>query len=54
MYVKGQISYVWEWKGKRYGNAVKCEGKSIRDIMNATACLLISYIEQREAVENHA
>lgn len=51
MYAKGTISYIFEIKGKRYGNAVKCEGKSVRDIMNATSALLISYIEQREAVE---
>lgn len=51
MYAKGQVSYIFEVAGKRYGNAVKCEGKSIRDIMNATMVLLISYLEQRKAVE---
>lgn len=50
LYVKGQLSYVFEVKGKRYGNAVKAEGRSIRDVMNATAALLINYIETREAV----
>ncbi len=50
LYVKGNLSYVFEIKGKRYGNAVKCQGKSIRDIMNATAALVLSFIEQYEKV----
>lgn len=50
LYVKGNLSYVFEIKGKRYGNAVKCEGKSIRHIMNATAVLVLSFIEQYEKV----
>lgn len=53
LYTKGNISYVFEYKGKRYGGAVKAEGKSIRDVMNATACLLINYIELRESVEKN-
>ncbi len=51
LYAKGNLSYVFELKGNRYGNAVKAEGKSIRDIINATACLLINYIETLEAAE---
>ncbi len=50
LYTKGSISYVFEIAGKRYGNAVKAEGKSIRDIMNATAALVLNFIEQYEAV----
>ena len=50
MYAKGQISFIFEYKGKRYGNAVKAAGKSIKDIMDSTMVLLINYIEQREAV----
>jgi hypothetical protein len=50
LYVKGNLSYVYEIKGKRYGNAVKAEGKSIRDIMNATAALVLNFIEQYETV----
>lgn len=52
LYANGTISYVFEIKGKRYGNAVKAQGKSIKDIMNATAALLINYIETREAVDS--
>ena len=51
LYVKGNMSYVFEKWGERFGGAVKVEGKSIRDIMNATACLLIQFIETYDAVE---
>ena len=51
LYANGTLSYVFEVKGKRYGNAVKAEGKSIRDIMNATAVLVINYIETFESTE---
>lgn len=52
LYYRGKISYVFNWKDKRFGNAVKCDSKSIKDIMNATACLIINYLETREAVEH--
>ena len=45
LYANGTLSYVYEVDGKRYGNAVKARGKSIRDIMDATACLIINFIE---------
>lgn len=51
LYTKGNISYIFEHKGERYGGAVKVTGKSIRDIMNATACIVINYLDTREAVE---
>lgn len=51
LYTKDNLSYIFEVKGKRYGGAVKAEGKSVRDIMNATAALFINYLETREAVE---
>ena len=50
LYAKGTLSFIFEYEGKRYGNAVKAQGKSIRDIMNATGCLLINYIEMYEAI----
>lgn len=50
MYANKSISYVFEIRGKRYGNAVKTQGKSIRDVMNATACLIIGFIEQYDKV----
>lgn len=54
LYAKGNISYVFEIKGKRYGNAVKAEGRSVRDIMNATACLIINFVEQYEKVSHES
>lgn len=53
LYANGQISYVFEIKGKRYGNAVKAQGKSIRDVMNATAALVINYVETLEKVNKN-
>jgi hypothetical protein len=53
LYASGQISYVFERKGKRYGNAVKAQGKGIRDIMNATAALVINYVATLEEVEKN-
>lgn len=51
LYAKKTLSYIFEHKGKRYGNAVKAQGKGIRDIMNATSCLIFNYIETLEAIE---
>lgn len=51
LYHKGELRYIFEVKGKRYGGAVKAQGKSIQDIMNATAALIIQYLDTREAVE---
>lgn len=52
LYANGQISYVFEYKGNRHGNAVKAQGKSIRDIMNATAALVINYVETLDKIQN--
>lgn len=52
LYANGQLSYVFEIKGKRYGNAVKSQGKSIRDIMNASAALVINYVETLDKITN--
>jgi len=53
LYAKGNLSYIFEVNGKRYGGAVKADGKGIRDIMNATSCLILNYLETREALENN-
>lgn len=52
LYANGQISYVFEYKGQRYGNAVKSQGKSIRDVMNATAALVINYVQTVDKITN--
>lgn len=45
LYHKGKISYVFEVKGKRYGNAVKVDGKKKLDVVNAAFALIINYLE---------
>ncbi len=51
LYANKRLSYIFELKGERYGGAVKVEGKSIQNIMSAVACLIIHYLESREAIE---
>ena len=51
LYNKGKLSYIFEAKGKRFGNAVKMDSRKIEDIMAATMCLLINYLETKEASE---
>jgi len=50
LYSASQISYVFEREGKRYGNAVKVEGKTIRDVMNASICLVVNLIETYDSL----
>ena len=45
LYNKGKISYVFDIGGKRYGNAVKVQGRKSQDIINAVFALLINYLE---------
>lgn len=51
LYDHGSLSYIFEMKGKRFGNKVKMDGRSIEDIMSATMCLLINFLETKEAAE---
>ena len=46
-----ELSYIFEHKGQRYGNAVKIEGAGVLPVMRATMCLLINYIETKEATQ---
>ncbi len=45
MYHKGKISYIFEVKGRRFGNAVKVEGKKHTDFINACFALILNYHE---------
>lgn len=45
LYHKGKISYIFDIGGKRYGNAVKVEGRRALDIVNASFALIINYLE---------
>lgn len=51
LYNKGKIAYTFEIAGKKYGGAVKVEGRSHEALINATFALLINYLETKEAVE---
>lgn len=50
---KKQLAYIFEYKGNRYGNAVKLTGKKTTDIMAATMLLLINMIDTLEAVQKN-
>jgi hypothetical protein len=54
MFHKGKISYVFEVKGHRYGNAVKVEGRSGLDYVQASFNLLINYLETKDAADKKA
>lgn len=47
----GKISYIFEIKGKRFGNAVKVDGRKKLDLVNAVFALLLNYLETRESAE---
>jgi len=51
LYHKGKISYVFELKGKRYGNAVKVQGRKKLDVVNAAFALIINYLETYDAAK---
>jgi len=46
---KNKISYIFEMKGNRYGNAVEVKGKSRRATVDACFNLLLNFIETYEA-----
>lgn len=48
LYHKGKISYVFDIGGKRYGNAVKVEGRTKQDVVNAAFALIINYLETHD------
>ncbi len=54
LYAKGMLSYVFEMKGERYGNAVRVDGKSILDIMNASMNLVLNLVESYDAALKHS
>lgn len=51
LYNKGKIAYTFEVAGKKYGGAVKVEGRKQQDLINATFALLINYLETKEAIQ---
>lgn len=51
LYDKGKLSYIFEAKGKRFGNMVKLKSRSVQDIVDATFNILINFIETKEASE---
>ncbi len=51
MFHKGKISYVFEVRGKRYGNAVKVQGRTALDYVQASFNLIINYLETKDAAE---
>ncbi len=51
LFHKGKISYIFEIKGKRYGNAVKIAGTTKRDIVDAAFALIINYLETYAAIK---
>lgn len=50
MLAKGKISYVFDYKGKHYGNSVKLEGRKTLDAVNASFALIINYLETYDKV----
>lgn len=46
----GKISYLFEYKGERYGNAVKIDRRSTESIIKASFNLFINYLETYAAV----
>ena len=49
LFDRGKISYVFEIGDKRYGNAVKVDGRKRKDIVDAVFALIINYLETYEA-----
>ncbi len=45
MFHKGKISYTFEIGERRFGNAVKVEGKKAMDYINASFALILNYYE---------
>ncbi len=45
LYHKGKISYIFDIGGKRYGNAVKVDGRKNLDLINACIALIINFME---------
>ncbi len=45
MLAKGKISYVFDYKGKHYGNSVKIAGKKTQDVVDASFALILNYLE---------
>lgn len=45
MYNRGKIAYTFEVNGRRFGNAVKVEGKKKMDIINAAFLLILNMHE---------
>lgn len=45
LYAKGKIQYVFMFKDKRYGGAVKLKSTKGQDIANAAFALAINYLE---------
>lgn len=52
LFHKGKISYVFEIAGKRYGNAVRVDGRTKLDTINAAFALIINFIETYEAAKS--
>lgn len=47
---KGKISYMFEYKGGRYGNGVKVKGRTQQAVVDAAFNLLINLMETYDAV----
>lgn len=52
LYNKGKISYVFDIGGKRYGNAVKVEGRTKQNVIDACIALIINFLSTYEAAKN--
>lgn len=53
LYHNGKISFIFETKGKRFGNAVKVESRKTKDIIDAVFALLLNFAETLESAQTH-
>jgi len=51
LFNNGKLSYIFERKGKRFGNMVKVDGRDTLSVIQACIALVLNCIETLEASE---
>jgi len=51
LFDKGKLSYIFERKGKRFGNMVKVNGRKPQDIVNGCIALVFNAVETIDAAD---
>ncbi len=50
LFVDSKLSYIFERKGKRYGNMVKVDGRKSVEVVRASIALVMNFAETLDAV----